>query len=392
MVLNIKFSDRLNKVEDNVFDPIFKLVAEKIRNNEKVLNAGVGIPDRDTPELILKTLEKAVYKKENMRYGDFHGKKDLLLEISNYLKKKYNVEVNPENEIALLLGTKSGLSILPEVLLNDGDVAIVPTPSFPDYVLGIQLSNGKIETVELKRENDYLLDFDEIDEEISKQAKFIFLNYPSNPTGAVANKEFFEKAVAWAKKYDVLIAHDHAYSDFYYEEGYSPSFIQAKDAKDVGIEFFSLSKNFSISGLRIGFVVGHKDVIAGFKKHHTVFHANIYGVVQDAAIEALKNADTLTSSIKSTYQNRIEKITTGLDKIGYDYYYPKGSIFIWLKVKQGYTSQQYFDLLLNKYNIVTIPGSAFGQGGEGYLRISISLNDEQIEQLLDKLEQAYLEN
>lgn len=392
MTLKITYADRLNKVEDSVFDPIFKLVGEKVKRNEKILNAAVGIPDSDTAPLLLKTLEEAVYKKENMRYSDFHGKKPLLAEISKYLKEKYNVDVDPETEVALLLGTKSGISILPEVLLNDGDVALVPDPGFPDYVLGIQLANGKVEKIQLKEENGYLVDFDAIDEEISKQAKFIFLNYPSNPIGAVATPEFFEKAVAWAKKYDVLVAHDHAYSDFYYGEGISPSYLQAAGAKDVGIEFFSLSKNFSVSGLRIGFVVGHKDVIAGFKKHHTIFHANIYGAVQDLALVALQNAKELTASIRETYTNRVEKITTGLRKIGYDFYKPEGSIFIWLKVKEGYTSKQYFEILLNDHNVVTIPGTAFGEGGEGYLRISISLTEEQIDELLEKLEKAYKEN
>ena len=190
----------------------------------------------------------------------------------------------------------------------------------------------------------------------------------------------------WAEENNIVVLQDHAYSDFYYKEGYSPAFMQTEGAKEVGIEFFSFSKNFSISGLRIGFAVGNKEIIRGLKEYNTIFHANIYGAIQDTVIAALKNYRQLTSHIKETYSKRIDKITTKLDELGYSYFKPEGGIFIWLKVKNGYDSQSFFELLLKKYRIVTMPGHVFGQGGENYIRLSLSLSDEQIDILIKKLE------
>ena len=190
----------------------------------------------------------------------------------------------------------------------------------------------------------------------------------------------------WAEENNIVVLQDHAYSDFYYKEGYSPAFMQTEGAKEVGIEFFSFSKNFSISGLRIGFAVGNKEIIRGLKEYNTIFHANIYGAIQDTVITALKNYKTLTSHIKETYSKRIDKITSKLDELGYSYFKPEGGIFIWLKVKNGYNSQSFFELLLKKYRIVTMPGHVFGQGGENYIRLSLSLSDEQIDILIKKLE------
>lgn len=231
-----------------------------------------------------------------------------------------------------------------------------------------------------------MVDFDKIPKAIAQKAKIIFLNYPSNPTGAVANHQFFEKAIKWAKENDVFIIHDHAYADFYFDEGVSPCFYQNKNAKQVGIEYFSFSKNFSLSGLRIGFVIGNKEIIDAFKKYHTVFNANIYGAVQDAARVAIQNRKIITKDIKTTYSNRIKLFTTGLDKIGYQYFQPKGSIFIWVEVPENYTSKEFFEILLNEYQLVVIPGYAFGKCEKEHIRISISINEEQIKSVLNILE------
>ena len=376
--MKIELSNTIKNIPENVFYPIFKLISEESSSGKPLLNAGIGVPDSDTPELLLKELEIAIRKPENMRYGAFDGKITLLNEISQWLKEKYNIDANPKDEIALVFGTKSGLSSIPSVLLNPNDTVLLPVPSYPDYIQGIALAQAKYEEIELKQENNYLVDYSDIPEKLVKDAKLIFLNYPSNPIGAVATKEFYKETVTWAKEHNIVVLQDHAYSDFYYKDGYSPAFMQTTGAKDVGIEFFSFSKNFSISGLRIGFAVGNKEIIRGLKEYNTIFHANIYGAIQDTVVTALKNHNLLTGHIKETYSK--------LDELGYSYFKPDGGIFIWLKVKDGYDSQSFFELLLKKYRIVTMPGHVFGYGGENYIRLSLSLSDEQIDILIEKLE------
>ncbi len=385
--MKIELSNTLKNIPENVFYPIFKLISEESSSNNPLLNAGIGVPDSDTPELLLETLEQAIRKPENMRYGSFDGKSELLNEISLWLKETYGIEANPKDEIALVFGTKSGLSSIPSVLLNKDDTVLLPVPSYPDYIQGIALAQAKYEEIQLKEENNYLVDYSSIPTELSKKGKLIFLNYPSNPIGAVATKEFYKETVNWAKLNNIIVVQDHAYSDFYYEKDSSPCFISTPEAKDVGIEFFSFSKNFSISGLRIGFAVGNKEIIKGLKVYNSIFHANIYGAIQDTVITALKNHKVLTSNIKETFKNRINKITRKLDELGYSYFKPKGGIFIWLKVKEGFNSQSFFELLLKKYRIVTMPGHVFGSGGENYIRLSLSLSDKQIDTLLEKLDQ-----
>ena len=385
--MKIELSNTLKNVPENVFYPIFKLISEESSSNIPLLNAGIGVPDSDTPELLLETLEKAIRKPENMRYGAFDGKETLLNEISIWLKETYGIDADPKDEIALVFGTKSGLSSVPSVLLNKDDTVLLPVPSYPDYIQGIALAQANYEEIQLKEENNYLVDYSSIPNNLVEKGKLIFLNYPSNPIGAVATKEFYEETVSWAKENSVIVVQDHAYSDFYYNEGSSPCFISPPCAKDVGIAFFSFSKNFSISGLRIGFAVGNKEIIEGLRVYNSIFHANIYGAIQDTVVTALKNHKQLTSNIKDTFKNRIEKITNKLDELGYSYFKPEGSIFIWLKVKEGFDSQSFFELLLKQYRIVTMPGHVFGSGGENYIRVSLSLSDTQIDTLLAKLEQ-----
>ena len=360
--MKIELSKTIKNIPENVFYPIFKLISDESSNGNPLLNAGIGVPDSDTPELLLETLEKSIRKPENMRYGAFDGKNELLEEISHWLKKTYNIDANPKDEIALVFGTKAGLSSLPSIIAN-------------------------IEEIILKEENSYLVDYSSISSELAEKVKLIFLNYPSNPIGAVATKEFYEETVQWAEKNNIIVIQDHAYSDFYYKDGVSPCFIQTAGAKEVGVEFFSFSKNFSISGLRIGFAVGNKEIIKALREYNTIFHANIYGAVQDTVITALRNHSELTRHIKNTYRTRIEKITKKLDELGYSYYKPEGGIFIWLKVKEGFNSQNFFELLLKKYRIVTMPGHVFGSGGNNYIRLSLSLSDNQIDTLIKKLEQ-----
>lgn len=385
--MKIELSNTLKHIPENVFYPVFKLISEESSKGNQLLNAGIGVPDSDTPELLLETLEKSIRKPENMRYGAFDGKNELLEAISLWLKKTYNIDANPKDEIALVFGTKAGLASLPSILLNPNDTVLLPVPSYPDYIQGIALANAKIEEITLEEKNGYLVDYSKISDKLARKGKLIFLNYPSNPIGAVATEEFYDETVAWAKKNNVIVIQDHAYSDFYYNDGKSPSFMQTPGSKDIGVELFSFSKNFSISGLRIGFAVGNKDIIRGIRDYNTIFHANIYGAIQDTVITALNNHSELTSHIKNTYQARIEKITTKLEELGYSFFKPKGGIFIWLKVKEGFNSQSFFELLLKKYQIVTMPGHLFGTGGEDYIRLSLSLSDEQIDILIKQLEQ-----
>ena len=362
--MKIELSNTLKNVPENVFYPIFKLISEESSSNIPLLNAGIGVPDSDTPELLLETLEKAIRKPENMRYGAFDGKETLLSEISIWLKETYGIDADPKDDTVLL-----------------------PVPSYPDYIQGIALAQANYEEIQLKEENNYLVDYSSIPNNLVEKGKLIFLNYPSNPIGAVATKEFYEETVSWAKENSVIVVQDHAYSDFYYNEGSSPCFISTPGANAVGIEFFYFSKNFSISGLRIGFAVGNKEIIEGLRVYNSIFHANIYGAIQDTVVTALKNHKQLTSNIKDTFKNRIEKITNKLDELGYSYFKPEGSIFIWLKVKEGFDSQSFFELLLKQYRIVTMPGHVFGSGGGNYVRVSLSLSDTQIDTLLAKLEQ-----
>ncbi len=309
--------------------------------------------------------------------------------VADFYKKRFNVELDPENEIIALWGSKEGIANIAYTFINPGDYSIVPDPGYLVYKIGTMFAGGIPYAVPLKEENKFLMDFSKIDTEIGKKAKLLYINYPNNPTSASCDVRFFEKSVEFANKFNLIVCHDNAYSDVYFDDTNKPaSFLNAGGAKELGIEFNSLSKTFNMTGWRIGYAIGNKAIISSLGKYKTNVDSGVFNAVQIAAIEAFKNYDDVFKSNLSIYKKRRNIIFNNLDKIGISYYKSDASIYVWAKVPEGHSSKSFAELLLNKANVVVTPGIAFGDYGEGYFRISITLADNRLEEALERIKRV----
>ncbi len=345
-----------------------------------VINLGQGNPDQPTPKHIVERLKLAADHPENHKYPPFRGKLELKKAAAEFYQREYGVLLNPEKEIAILFGGKAGLVELPQCLLNPGDTMLVPDPGYPDYWSGAALANVHMEMMPLKEENDFLPSFDSISEETAKKAKMMILNYPNNPTGAVANETFFRQTVEFAAKHDICVVHDFAYGSIGFDGKKPLSFLQVDGAKETGVEIYTFSKTYNMAGWRIAFAVGNASVIEAINLMQDHLYVSLFGAVQDAATEALLGSQKAAKEISAMYEKRRDIFISSLQEIGWDVRSPKGSFFSWLKVPEGYTSEEFADLLLEKAYVAVAPGTGFGEYGEGYVRVGLLTSDERLQE------------
>jgi len=364
-------------------------LAKMKQEGRDVVNLGVGDPDFNPPEHILQALQEAVGHPDYHHYPSFYPNQPLKDAIANWYKRRFGVDLDPNREVLPLLGSTDGLFMIHLCLLDSGDVALVPDPSYPSYSAGVKVVGGQVEKVSLLRENDFLPDLDSIPTEVARKAKMIWVNYPNNPTGATAPPEFYQKLISWAKAYDVVVVSDNAYSEVYFDNRRPVSFLEFPGAKEVGVELHSLSKSYNCCGWRAGMVVGNQDLVAALTRIKAHSDRGMFYPMQLAVINALNSPDGFMEKRNRIFQERREVLVEGLTKIGLKVYPPKATFYLWASVPEGYTSQDFCFKALDQANVWMIPGSLYGKYGEGYLRIAFTHSVDRLKEAIRRLQKFF---
>ena len=383
--MKFEFSKRLQNLPPYLFVEIDKAKRKARQEGRDLIDFGVGDPDLPTPEHIIEKLYEAAKDPRNHRYALDQGMPALRQAIADWYKKRFNVNLNPETEILPLIGSKEGIAHMPFAFLNSEDYVLAPDPGYPPYRGSVILAQGRVFNMPLRAENSFLPDFKEIPLKIKKQAKLMFINYPNNPTAAIANKEFYLRVIDFSFKYNTIIAHDAAYSEIAYDGYKAMSFLELDGAKDVGVEFHSLSKTYNMTGWRIGWVCGNADIICGIAKVKSNIDSGIFSAIQIAGIEALSGPQEHIQKMCMLYQERRDILCEGLKSLGWNISKPKASFYVWVGVPKGQDSRRFASLLLGRCDIVVTPGVGFGQYGEGYIRFALTVPKERISEAIERI-------
>ncbi|WP_458123051.1 aminotransferase class I/II-fold pyridoxal phosphate-dependent enzyme [Paenibacillus sp. Z3-2] len=371
----IPTSDVMAQLPTQFFATLVQNVNREIASGQDVINLGQGNPDTPTPPHIVKTLQESAENPLYHKYSPFRGYSFLKEAVAKRYKEDYNVDLDPETEVAILFGGKTGLVQLPQVLLNPGDTVLVPDPGYPDYWSGVALAKANMSFMPLLESNAFLPDYEAVTAEDREKAKLMFLNYPNNPTSATAPLSFYEDTVEFALQNQIVVASDFAYGAIGFDGHRPVSFLQAPGAKEVGIEFYTLSKTYNMAGWRVGFALGNAEIVSKINLLQDHIYVSLFGGIQAAATEALTGSQECVASLVSRYESRRNAFYDALSSIGWQASKPAGSFFSWLPVPAGYTSASFADLLLREAKVAVAPGIGFGSHGEGYVRAGL-LSDE----------------
>ena len=386
--MDLKWAKRIADLPPYLFAEIDAKKNEMRAKGMEIIDLGVGDPDIPTPDFIIEALKKAADDPKNHRYPSYEGMPAYREAVAEWYKERFGVSLNPVTEAVALIGSKEGIAHTPLAFLDPGDVGLYTDPGYPVYPTSISFAGGIPHAVPLLKENGFLPDLDAIPEDVKQKAKIFFVNYPNNPTTAVADADFYKSLVEFGQKYNILICHDAAYTEIAYD-GYEPySFLQFDGAKDVGIEFHSLSKTFNMTGWRIGFAVGNPKAVGGLGKIKTNIDSGAFQAVQAAGIEALKHYKLGLEDRKKIFQERRDIFCKGLDEAGLKYEKPKATFYIWFEVPEGLTSKEFSAKLLTDTGIVVTPGTGFGKYGEGYARISTTFSTDKIIHAVERLKEV----
>jgi LL-diaminopimelate aminotransferase len=379
----MEISERLKKVPPYLFVELDRLKNEKKEQGIDVIDLGIGDPDIPTPSEIVEVAKRALEKKEYHRYPSNLGSLFFRKAVADYMKKRFGVTFDPEKEILALIGSKEGIAHFPIGFVNPGDVVLCPDPAYPVYYLGTIFADGIPYYMPLTWENEFLPDLGKIPQEILEKAKIIWLNYPNNPTGAVAKKEFFKEVIKLAKKYNIIVAHDAAYIEMYYEEP-PISIFEIDGAKDVAIEFHSLSKTFCMTGWRIGFAVGNSLLVSALAKVKSNIDSGVFTAIQETGAYALNNLENIVPSLVKIFRKRRDLASLELEKLGYQFIKPSATFYLWVKTPEGFSSQEFCKKALQDVGVVVTPGVGFGKAGEGYFRIALTVKEERLKEAIQR--------
>ena len=381
---------RIKELPPYLFARIEKKIAEKKEQGVDIISLGIGDPDRPTPKVIIDKLAETAQNPANHRYPSSAGMLSFRKAVTDYYKKRHNVQLDPKTEVVSLIGSKEGIGHISLCYVDPGDVNLVPEPGYPVYGIGTLLAGGTSFIMPLMEENNFLPDLDKIPADIADKAKLMFINYPNNPTGAVADINFFNKVVSFAKKHNIIVCHDAAYTEVYYDDQDKPiSFLEAEGALDVGIEFGSLSKPFNMTGWRIGYAAGRKDVIEALTTIKSNIDSGVFQAVQEAAVTGLENAESLIRENQIVYKERRDEAISSMKELGWEIEAPRGSFYIWAKVPKGYDSSTFAEEILEKTGVIITPGLGYGQAGEGYFRISLTVDQKRMKEAFERIKKEF---
>ncbi len=381
----MNLATRVEKLAPYLFVDITKKIVEKQARGEDVISFAIGDPDMATPSHIIERMCQAAADPVNHRYPETIGLPELHGAIAEWYEKRFKVVLNPETEVLPLIGSKEGIGHMSLCLIDHGDMALVTDPGYPVYSMSTIIAGGVPHFIPLKEENEFLPDFDSISDNVAAKARVMWLNYPNNPTGASTDVGFFEKAVWFARRHDLAICHDNPYSEVFFEGLEPPSFLQAPGAKEVGVEFHSLSKTYHMTGWRIGMVVGNPAMIDALFRIKSNLDSGIPQAIQQAAIEALHGPQECIAEHNGILQRRRDKLTTALAQAGLGVKVPKATFFVWAKIPPGHSSVDFTKRLLDEAGIAVTPGIGYGQEGEGYIRLSLTIPDDRLEKGIERL-------
>ncbi len=384
------YADRINDLPPYLFATIDKAKEEVRARGVDVIDLGVGDPDQPTPSHIIESMCDAVRDPATHRYPSYTGMMEFREAVAKWCKDTRNLDIDPATQTLTLIGSKEGVAHIPLAFLNPGDVALVPDPAYPVYKIGTQFAGGEPYIMPLLNENDFLPDLDSIPADKLEKAKLMFLNYPNNPTAATADLKFFEEVVEFAKENEIVVVHDNAYSEMAYDGYEAPSFLSVDGAMDVGIELYSMSKTYNMTGWRLAFAVGNSDIINGFGKVKSNIDSGAFDAIQRAGITALSSSQQCVADMNSIYQKRRDALLKGLYGLGLDVKPPKTTFYVWTPVPDGYDSMEFSRVLLEESGIVATPGVGFGQYGEGYVRFALTQSVERIEEAVARMEKLKL--
>ena len=383
--ISIDLAGRVKNLPPYLFAAIDKMKQEALSKGVDLIDLSIGDPDTPTPRHIIERMRKAVKNPAHHQYPSYSGMLSFRQAVATWYKKRFNVTLDPVTEVLSLIGSKEGIGHVPLAFVNPGDVVLVPSPGYPVYPVATLFAGGISHTMPLLEKNGYLPDLKAIPRSVLKKAKLMFVNYPNNPTSACAGRAFYKDVVSFAARNNIIVCHDAAYSEIYYDDKKPMSFLQVPGAKDVGMEFHSLSKTYNMTGWRIGFAVGNKDAIAGLGKIKTNLDSGIFQAIQEAGIEALHTDDAVLKKIRDMYQGRRDALYEGLNKLGLAVDKPKASFYFWVKCPKGYSSMDFTVHLLNNAGILTTPGNGFGAPGEGYIRFALTVPIKKIKEAVERI-------
>ena len=381
----MQLADRVEKVPPYLFVEISRKIAAKKAQGIKVISFGIGDPDLATPSSVIDELRNTSLDTPNHRYPETDGLPEFRQAVADWYKKRFKVTLHPDNEILPLIGAKEGIGHASLCFINPGDIALVPDPGYPVYSVGTWFAGGECHWMNLKESEDWLPNLSDIPSDVAKKAKVMWLNYPNNPTGAIVTKEYFKEVIDFAKSYDIAVMHDACYTEVAYDNYKPISFLEVEGAKDVGLEFHSLSKSYNMTGWRIGMAAGNQEMIDALMVIKSNLDSGIPNAVQYMGIEALKATDKEIEARNQIYQSRRDRVVSTLNDIGLKAKAPLASLYVWVKVPDGYSSAEFAELLLEERNVVVTAGNGYGPSGEGYIRLSLTISEEDLEEGIDRL-------
>lgn len=379
----MKFANRMNQFGEGVFSRLAVMRKNRLAQGKEVYDLSIGAPNIPPTKRIMEVMAEAVMKPANYVYA-INDTQQLLEAVAQWYKRRYDVELNPETEICSLLGSQDGLSHIALSILDPGDVMLVPDPCYPIFADGPRIAGAELYYMPLKKENDYVIQLQDIPEEIAHKAKFMLVSYPNNPTAAMAPESFYHEVVAFAKKYDIIVLHDNAYSELVFDGQSCGSFLSIPGAMEVGVEFNSLSKTYGLAGARIGFCVGNKEVVGMLKTLKSNMDYGMFLPIQAAAVEALTGDQAVVGETRAAYEHRRDVLCDGLIEAGWHMEKPAGTMFVWAPIPSSYQDSEAFVAdLLDKTGVLVTPGSAFGPSGEGYVRMALVQSEDTMKKIVE---------
>lgn len=384
----MRLARRIESLPPYLFAEIEKKIEAKKAAGVDVISLGIGDPVEPTPANVIECLGREAADPANHRYPSFAGMPAFRQAISAWYEKRFGLHFDAVKEVLPLIGSKEGIAHIQVALVDPGDTVLVPDPGYPVYKSGAILAGGTPYFMPLLPENEFVPKLSDIPAEVARAARVMFLNYPNNPTSAVVAQGFFDEVVAFAKEYDIVVAHDFPYSEIVFDGYEAPSFLATPGARDVGVEFHSLSKTYNMTGWRIGWVLGNHEVIEALGRVKTNIDSGIFNAIQKAGIEALTGPQEIVADMCAIYKRRRDVVVKTLRDIGIEIEAPKATIYVWARVPEGHTSESFATLVLEKAGVVVPPGNAYGPSGEGYIRISLTTKDDRLAEALERIQQA----